>query len=135
MATRKVYKIIIVLIIALFAIFLAWRAGDEKREVQYQSNTNSISISATIIAGEKTVNLSLPLNSTLYEGLLVAQKSGQIEFSGKNYSGLGFFTTKIGPLQSGGGKYLFYYINGKEASVGVSSYILQNGDVVLWKLK
>ena len=135
MITRKVYKIIIVSIVVFFAIFLVWQVDDKKREVQYQPDANTISTSTTVIAGEKTVNLSLTLNSTLYDGLLAAERDGKIELSGKNYPGLGFFVTRIGSLQNGGGEYLFYYINGKEASVGVSSYILQDGDVVEWKLK
>jgi len=30
---------------------------------------------------------------------------------------------------------LLYYINGKEASVGVSTYKPKNGDIIEWKLK
>jgi hypothetical protein len=28
-----------------------------------------------------------------------------------------------------------YYINGKEAEIGISSYIPKNGDMIEWKLK
>ncbi len=88
-----------------------------------------------LIVGDATTSLSAPTNSSLYQMLKIAQMQGQITFSGKQYSGLGFFVTAIGGLQSGGGKNLLYYINGKEASVGVSTYIPQNGDVVEWKLE
>ena len=100
-----------------------------------ETNFTEKNISATVIAGDSTFNLSLPAGRSLYDALLLAKENKQITFSGKNYPGLGFLVTGIGPLQSGGGKYLFYYINNQEASVGVSSYLLKDGDVIEWKLK
>ena len=82
------------------------------------------------------VGTGIPLieNAPLYDSLVAAQKSGLITFTGREYSGLGFFVTDIGTLHGGDGKNLLYYINGKEASVGVSTYIPKNGDVVEWRL-
>ena len=60
---------------------------------------------------------------------------GKITFEGKEYPALGFFVTEINGLKSGGGKNLMYYINGTEASLGVSSYIIKEGDSIEWKLK
>src|SRR3989344_4658193 len=71
----------------------------------------------------------------LYDALLQEKNKGKIDFSGKNYPGLGFFVTDIGTLHSGKGKNLIYYINSKEATVGVSSYALKDGDVIEWKLE
>lgn len=94
-------------------------------------NTENI----TIIAGEEKINLSIPANTFFYDALIQAQNAEAMTFSGKNYPGLGFFITNIGKLNAGDGKYLLYYINGKEASVGVSSYSPKDGDVIEWKLK
>jgi len=91
--------------------------------------------SATILAGEITTNISFSPDTLFYDALVEARNSGQIELEGKNYPGLGFFVTDIGTLHSGNGKYLLYYINGKEATVGVSSYILKDGDILEWKLE
>lgn len=74
-------------------------------------------------------------NTTLYDALVQAKNTGAITFFGKNYPGLGFFVTDIGTLHSGNGKNLIYYINGKEATVGVSSYRLKDGDIIKWKLE
>jgi len=74
-------------------------------------------------------------NTFLYDALVREKDKGNIDFSGKNYPGLGFFVTDIGTLHSGNGKNLIYYINGKEATVGVSSYALKDGDVIEWKLE
>jgi hypothetical protein len=83
-----------------------------------------------------TAALSLPVTGgSLLSILTDVQKRGEITFSGKEYTGLGFFVTELGSLKEGDGKHLMYSINGKEASVGVSNYIPKTGDTVLWELK
>ena len=96
------------------------------------SNTEQIG-SVTVLAGETTIHLQP--NVIFYDALVRAKNAGNITFSGRTYTGLGFFVTDIGTLHSGNGKSLIYYINGKEASVGVSSYTLKDGDVIKWKLE
>lgn len=91
--------------------------------------------SVTILAGDATAYLQVSPNTIFYDALMQAKNSGMIMFSGKNYTGLGFFVTEIGTLRAGGGKNLLYYVNGKEATVGVSSYTLKDGDVIEWKLE
>lgn len=95
------------------------------------NNTQNI----TIIAGEEKIKLSATADTLLYNALIQAKNDGIFKFSGKNYPGLGFFVTEIGTLQAGDGKNLFYYINGKKATVGVSSYLLKDNDVIEWKLE
>ena len=85
--------------------------------------------------GEEIINLSFAPETFFYDALMEASNAGNLTFEGKNYPGLGFFITDIGPLHSGNGKYLLYYINGKEATVGVSAYKLKNGDIIEWKLE
>jgi len=106
--------------------------GEGNGSFASKSEVNSF---ITLVIGNINTKLVIVPNQTLYDVLVGAKKSGQIEFSGKNYPGLGFLVTDIGTLHSGDGKYLFYYINNKEASVGVSSYLLKDGDIIEWKLK
>lgn len=73
--------------------------------------------------------------TTVLEVMQKAAQDKQIIFDGKEYSGLGFFVTRVGSLVNGDGKNLMYYVNDKEASVGVSSYVLSDGDIIEWKLK
>jgi hypothetical protein len=109
----------------------------EKNTAQKESHpaesTNTQSV--TLTAGSTSVRLRVAPNTIFYDALVQAQAAGQIAFSGKNYPGLGFFVTDIGTLHSGGGKDLLYYVNGKEAAVGVSSYTLKDSDVIEWKLE
>ena len=89
----------------------------------------------TVIFGSDTTKLPVTPGTIFYDTLVEARNEGSITFSGKNYPGLGFFVTDIGKLHSGNGQYLLYYINGKEATVGVSLYKLMDGDVIEWKLE
>ena len=99
--------------------------------VENKSETQS----ASIITGNVTTQISFAPNTIFYDALVEARNAGILDFSGKNYSVLGFFVTDIGTLHSGDGKDLLYYINGKEATVGVSVYILKDSDVIEWKLE
>ncbi len=96
----------------------------EKEEVKFILKIGEESREVTGINGE-----------TLYE---ILKKMPGIVLEGKEYPELGFFVTKIGmvsELSRGGGKELFYYINGEESSVGVSSYVPKGGDIISWRLK
>jgi len=88
-----------------------------------------------LAAGEIDVALQFMTGESLYDVFKNAQDNGLLEFSGRKYPGLGFFITSIGTLREGNGKNLMYFINGEEASVGVSVYVPHDGDVITWELK
>ncbi|MBI5449268.1 DUF4430 domain-containing protein [Candidatus Gottesmanbacteria bacterium] len=92
-------------------------------------------LTATLHAGETSIVLAFTDGQTLLEALSAAQNSGQISFTGKQHSGLGFYITDIGTLHESPGKYLVYYINGQSATLGVSTYTPKNSDVIDWKLE
>lgn len=52
----------------------------------------------------------------------------------KHYS-FGYFVTSINGVAGNGPKYWTFYVNGKEASVGASSYITKNTDKITWMLQ
>lgn len=89
----------------------------------------------TLQAGDTSTVLTFKAGSTLLAALAETRDNGKIFFAGKEYSGLGFYLTAIGPLRESAGQHLFYYINGQSATVGVSSYILKAGDIINWKLE
>lgn len=142
---KKDIKIIIIGSITIFGLLLTFSIMKKsvsisdpslkKSEISTESIPVKNIISITIIAGDKTLHIASYAGTSLYDALISAKANKQIEFSGKNYSGLGFFVTNINNLRNGNGKNLFYYINNKEASVGVSSYLLKDGDTIEWKLK
>ncbi len=88
-----------------------------------------------LIIDNQKQEISAPKDSTLYDVFKILKSNNKLIFEGQNYSGLGFFVTKIGSLSNGEGGNLMYYINGVEASEGVSSYIVKEGDIIEWKIK
>jgi hypothetical protein len=89
----------------------------------------------TLVAGEINRKLEFTSGQTLYEILLTESSKNLLEFKGKEHTGIGFFVTDIGTLHQDNGRYLMYYINGIEASYGVSKYVPESGDIIEWKLK
>ncbi len=71
----------------------------------------------------------------MYTALVNLRKAGSIHLVEKEYPSLGIFITEIGTMKHGVGGNLMYFINTKEAPAGVSSYLLNNGDRVEWKLQ
>lgn len=74
-------------------------------------------------------------HTTVYDAMNSLMSEGKMTFDGQEYTGLGFFVTQINSLEAVDGKNLMYYINGKEASLGVSTYVIKEGDIIEWKLK
>jgi len=60
-------------------------------------------------------------------------KENNFSFVAKEYSSLGVFVEEINGIKGENGKYWIYYVNDKEASVGVSNYKINNGDIISWK--
>ncbi|HUD81569.1 MAG TPA: DUF4430 domain-containing protein [Patescibacteria group bacterium] len=52
----------------------------------------------------------------------------------KQYS-FGYLVTSINGVVGNGPKYWTFYVNGREASVGASSYITKSSDKITWKLE
>ena len=132
---KKLYiKILIFLCFFVFlttTIFLKYKTEKIIAPASVNKNTETV----TILAGETMTQLLVAPNTFFYNALVQAKNQEQILFDGKNYPGLGFFVTNIGTLHSGNRKNLLYYINGKKATVGVSSYKLKDGDIIDWKLE
>lgn len=64
---------------------------------------------------------------------LASFSSPDFYFEYKKYPSLGVFVEKINGIKGQPGAYWIYYVNDKEAKVGVSKQILKSGDVVTWK--
>ena len=61
------------------------------------------------------------------------QASGGITFTGREYTGLGFFVETINGKVPADGKYWFLYVNDGSAQRGASQTTLHAGDRVEWR--
>ena len=86
----------------------------------------------------------LEINGTRYEGEVEKGESvydfmnslraeRKINFTEKNYTGMGKFIDSLGGISGNRKETWIYYVNGKKASVGVSNYKINPGDIVSWK--
>ncbi|MBP6883683.1 MAG: DUF4430 domain-containing protein [Candidatus Pacebacteria bacterium] len=144
--SKKQYTIIFSLILIGLLVFFFFSKKHEQAVVMEEVVTETKQIETivpipkikdffTLKAGGVILQAEYKGEQTLYDALTMAMEKGDIKFSGKIYPSLGFFVTDIGELHAGDGKNLLYYVNGKEAEVGVSEYIIKNKDVILWKLE
>ena len=94
---------------------------------------NNISVSFIVL--DKKYELEINENSSVFEVMkkLQDEKENEFSFNYKEYPGMGAFVNEINGMKGKSGAYWIYYVNEKEASVGVSSYILKEGDSILWK--
>ena len=92
-------------------------------------------IEATLNVLDKTYKTNVKEGATVYDSMnnIQSVKENNFSFSGKEYSGLGYFVDEINGIKGIPGKYWIYYINNKEASVSISKYILKSGDIISWK--
>ena len=88
---------------------------------------------ALTISGTKYETAVKP-GSSVYDLMSLLKAENKIDFSGKNYSGLGFFVEEINGVKNNpAGENWLYYVNGQPAPVGVSNYRIKNNDEIEWK--
>ncbi len=103
--------------------------------VKKDSYTVEQNQNAELVIGSNKVSFQFEEGQTIYEVMQKLQEENKLSFTGKEYPALGFFVTSVDSLRSGEGKNLIYYVNGKEASVGISNYEIKEGDIIEWKLE
>ena len=61
------------------------------------------------------------------------QKTGEVAFKYKTYTGMGKFIEEINGIKNNINQNWIYYINNLKAQVGVSNYQIEKGDILSWK--
>ncbi len=92
-------------------------------------------ITVTFVVEQATTTFHIAKDSTALDLMMAASSSRSLTFTGKEYSGLGTLITSINGKSSDqdhNDLYWIYSVNGKKATVGVSQYVLHEGDIVLW---
>ena len=74
-------------------------------------------------------------NTSVYDFMVHLQETQDFQFSGRDFFGIGFFVEEINHVKENTQKriYWIFYVNDQKAKVGISSYIIQPNDVILWK--
>lgn len=92
-------------------------------------------IEVSFSVGDRSFKEKLKEGSTAYDLMEKLRNSGLISFTADYYEGIGNFITSIDGVENDGrqGKYWTYYVNGEEAVVGASTYVLKRDDSVTWR--
>jgi uncharacterized membrane protein len=128
---KKYYIIILVAISTIFGSVHSVFANQPTYNIKSTNKENIVVLNVS----NHTYNIKVKDGSTVYDAMIALQsrKENNFSFSSKNYPSLGNFIYKINGVKGTPGKYWIYYINGKKASLGVSKYILKEGDRISWK--
>ncbi len=70
---------------------------------------------------------------SVYDFMNKMRDEGKINFTAKNYIGMGEFIVSINGVAVNQNYAWIYYVNGKEAGIGISNYKINPGDVVSWR--
>lgn len=105
-------------------------ASQDKEDIQNE-------IKATLVILGQTYNVAISEGENVYELMSFLSRGSKEEprfdFKAREHQGLGYFVYEINGIKGKSGAYWIYYINGEEANVGVSKYIVKDGDVIEWK--
>ncbi|MBT3539302.1 DUF4430 domain-containing protein [Candidatus Parcubacteria bacterium] len=89
-----------------------------------------------LIVEGKTYTLPYLENNSVHDVMMTlsAMSSQPFYFEVKEYTGMGYFVTSINGKKQDTrqGKYWIYYINDESAKLGISNYIINQGDVIKW---
>jgi len=95
-------------------------------------NENTKNVLITLNVFDKSYSIKTEEGVNVYDAMKSISDES-FSFKATEHSGLGYFVEEINGVKGTPGKYWIYYVNGKEASVGISNYILKNGDIINWK--
>jgi len=96
------------------------------------TNENTKNISTTINVLDKNYSVKTEEGINVYDVMKSAENDG-FSFKGKEYPSLGFFVEEINGVKGEPGEYWIYYVNGEKAQVGISKYIVKDGDIINWR--
>ena len=133
--TKKLIFIIFLLIICLVLIYI-YKIPPKQNTLnrQYLLNTKQVfpDINTILEINETKYETEIAKNETVYDLMNKLKTEGKINFKEKTYSGMGKFIEEINGIKNGE-KYWIYYVNGEKATIGVSNYKINEGDIVSWR--
>jgi hypothetical protein len=109
--------------------------NQKNRELKTIQSENNIKVTLSVL--DKKYDIQVKERSTVFETMndLEKQSSEDNPFSFKytNNLSMGNFIIEINGVKGTPGKYWIYYVDDKLASIGVSKYVLKEGDIINWK--
>ena len=93
-------------------------------------------IGVTFEFGGKTYSTKVSQDSNVLDLMnKIKTENSDFDFVGREYPGLGFFVDSINNKSNTNFSYWIYYVNERQAEVGISAYVLKDGDIISWRLE
>jgi len=116
------------------AVEIPVKENPVKQNIKSLSDYKSIKISLEVF--EKSYKTEVKEGSSVFEAMQKIKEDGDknnlFDFKYKETSGLGSFVTEINGEKGTPGKYWIYYVNNTKATIGVSKFLLKEGDIIRW---
>ncbi len=103
-----------------------------KEKIQYQIPKDN-GIDTTLEINSIKYIGKINQKTSVYDFMKKLMEEKEVTFTEKNYSGIGKFIISLNGVSGDKDHAWIYYVNGNEASLGVSTQIINPGDVVSWK--
>lgn len=155
---KKILLPVLLVFVIIFLVYLKYLSDDYKIENFDNSNTINLDLSqvennddigqqikeeteikqtddfVTVNVLGENYQTDFVSGDTVFDIMnrIKAKKENAFDFKYKEYPSLGVFVNEINGIGSKDGKYWIYYVNGKEAEVGVSKYVLKESDIISW---
>lgn len=101
-------------------------------EVDYKLQTETapiLTVDQKVEGSADYIQYTYKENQTAYDVLTATHK-----VEARDYGAMGQFVQSIDGVKADSGHFWEFWVNGKSSNVGASSYKLQNGDKLEWKL-
>jgi hypothetical protein len=137
MKTKKlaITGVLFLLIILVSSLtFLLFGVKNQPVEFRQLNLHQTDQIQVEMLIGGVEYRINIKSDSSVYDLMNNLREQKKIDFSGQNYSGMGFFIEEINGVKNNpAGRNWLYYVNGRLAPIGVSYYQLKNNDTIEWK--
>lgn len=132
--TQKLILIIFLLIICLVLIYIYKTPQPTQNKQDLLSAQQVLPVKNTITLEINGIKYESKISEeiSVYDFMDKLRTEEKIDFKEKNYSGMGKFIEEINGIKNGE-KYWIYYVNGEKATIGVSNYKINEGDIISWK--
>lgn len=138
MKNKKTKKIILIIFLVLICLVLIQIYKTPiLEENSYNESENllvekTITKTATLLINDKKYESVIENKTNIYHFMNQLRNEEKIDFKEKTYSGMGKFINEINGIKNKDKNWI-YYVNGKKATIGISNYKINPGDVVSWK--
>lgn len=137
--SKKYFKILIAVIISCILVTVFFQIGVNPLS-RVQIGPKALSeknVRVSLVVSDKEYQTLVGSGATVLEVMENIQNESSedniFDFKYTEHPGLGIFINEINDKGGGSSGYWIYYVNGIEASVGVSNYKIKEGDIISWK--